>query len=457
MVSAETGGWYTFGDYLNKYAGYRFVIVGKGPTPVDYKSLSHITGPVIFLNDAVGLEHLAPNSVERFFMTAHAIMGVYITPERKSTIVLPSEQLTDKPIKQRSLRVRRDGTISSSDYSLRDLDRVVLYKWGTPIRDVASLSLTRSEAVKLDTLYDAGSISHRATHFAWMCGATEIAYIGCDGDGTDYDPRIAIRSGSQGMGKFAEIRQELGDQCGHLDIDADFVRRPHLEAIIPRIAHFVWLGQQPDWLARILDEFKARNPKWQVNLWTKPPSDMPHALLTASDRCKQLCQRADIFYCWLLFSRGGVVLDTDMVAIDSFEPLRRVTPAWTTPHKGLTGRLTNGAMGAIRGAPFFRRAVDRIVEIDTAVANGQRPWARCQYMDHLTALHAEDDSQLNVLPADRFYPWWYTDRDRAAAFWKAGEAERQAMLRSIRDSFTDGRPPFAVHLWGIEGSSKRPV
>jgi len=438
----------TLKDYLNKYAGYRFIIVGKGITPYNYENLTKITDPIIFLNDAVLLEDKVTKSIETFLVTAHKSMKVLLTSNRTSTLVLPQGPTKNPPAGIEHIHNR--GRIFARDLNPTEHGTIVGYDW-SGYKDKSLLKLSREEAAVSGSLYKAGSVCHLATHFAWICGASEIVYIGCDGNtpsklGSPYDPRLSILSSGRGQGIFPELRNLQEEECKLLDIDYTYVQDADLPNIIPRIAHFVWLGSKPNWLQGIMDAFRAHNPRWKINLWTGRPPTFQEDLVPAWSSCEQLCQRADILYCWLLYHYGGVTLNTDLITRKSFDPLRKKGPAWTTLHEG-SKKLTNGCMGAIRHSNAFMRCLARIPKITPETE--RRPRTRFG-PSMLTGLFTENgDSDMRILPWSYFYPWSWREREKARAFWKAPEAARIEMLGK--------KDPYAVHLWGIDGSSGRKV
>jgi len=303
-----------------------------------------------------------------------------------------------------------------------------------------------------------GGTIHTALHFAWLSGAREIAFIGCDGRPDGYDPRLAIRSGAPDLGVQAKIRANQDRLCRRLGLEAEYVEE-RLEPLIPRLAHFAWLnGDPPAWVQEAVREFREKNPGWEVRLWPDLPPDVPTALGPALAGCWQECQRADILYCLVLDRFGGVVLDCDHLVLRSFEPLRRGREAWTTSHNDLHRRLTNGAMGAVAGSRAFRRALAAIPWIHRKGGRDGRV-RRCAYgPDMLTQRFSNrGDRDLQLLPWHYFYPYSCQEAPLARRLRGATDAERRQALEKIQGRFSDGQWPYTVHLWGVEGSSQKEV
>ena len=452
-------------SYLNKYPGRRFVIVGRGPTAFDFARLADVADPIIFINDAVQLEGHATASVETFFFAHDACQRVWLTPELKSTAVLPRMEPSGEPAHPHQKRL----FVLETPEAL-SVPRLVIYDWGGRYwaqgRSLAEF--TREEIACAGTLALgggnndkslAGGTIHSAIHFAWLCGATEIAFIGCDGTGTDYEGRLENRSQGVNLGVHAAIRKAVDLMCGELGLDTEYVSAPSIASVIPRLMHFVWFGDEPPWLQEITGAFQEHNPRWEVRLWTGMPQELPVQLYDAARGAQQVCQWADILYCWLLHEFGGMVMDTDCVTLRSFDPLRRMVPAWTTAHHEAHSRLTNGVMGSVPGGAAFARCCRDIPAQHAAMGRDERQWGRCMYgPDMLTRLFTtRGNDDFKVLPWHYFYPWRFCERDTAHEFWRAPPERRAELLAEMSDRFMDGERPYAVHLWGIEGSSQRPA
>lgn len=225
--------------------------------------------------------------------------------------------------------------------------------------------------------------------------------------------------------------------------------------MIPKLAHWIWLqGDPPDWAAENITTFRHCHPSWDVRLWQELPDEFPADLRDLIDRLPWYSSRSDIFRYWLLAEYGGVYCDTDIVTLRSFEPLLNhaffLAPCMPTGHT--QPHLACGLMGCVPSS----RAARRIVAGCRQRAAEAEPPRRITYgPDLLTSLFSAPTSDLTILPLHYFYV--IPDRETAHAFWKAEEVERAGIMRRFQPQFTDGAPPYAVHLWGVDGSSQRKV
>jgi len=448
----------TLAEYVNRYPGRRFVIVGKGRTAFDFGHLAETTDPVIFLNDAVQLAPLARRSSERFFFAQDARQAVYLAEHPDVTAVLA-----------RAPDAAEEGVVHPHNQRLfaRDLAApapgapgLVTYEWGGRFGEEVGRRTREETARDGRLLIGLGGTIHPAIHFAWLCGAAEIAFIGCDGRPGGYDPRIPVRSGTPNLGVHVRIREGQDRLCGWLGLETEYVGKKGLAPLIPRILHFAWLnGEPPAWVRQTLEAFAAVNgEKWDVRLWTQMPPDLPPGISTALAGCYQVCQQADILYCLVLDRFGGMVFDCDHVPLRSLEPLRRGREAWTTGHNDHHRRLTNGSMGAVAGSRAFRRALAEIPRTHRRGGRGGRT-PRCAYgPDMMTRLFTKHGSrEMSLVPWHYFYPFYCREAPQARRLRRMDEAGRRQMLAKIQDRFAGGEWPYTVHEWGVAGSSHREV
>ncbi len=219
--------------------------------------------------------------------------------------------------------------------------------------------------------------------------------------------------------------------------------------MIPQHLHVVWLGSPlPAWARRHLHMFTDHNSGWAVtvhDIW--PPPGMPAELVDLGNRCQQYCQLADLIYIKELATVGGVVMDLDSMTRRSFDPLLAY-PAFSTRHSEQDRRITNGVMGGFRGA--FSNVMDWLM-------NSQFPEKprRCEFGPDLLTTHFDRQREdFEILPWSYFYPLHCGERGLADEYAAADFPGRERILAGVSDRWSGyGEGPFAVHLWGCDGSS----
>jgi hypothetical protein len=188
-----------FSAFNNRYAGGSCHIVGRGKTNFVYELLGDVEEPIFFINDAICLEKYATKA-ETFFFAHDAQLLAWLDGSIHSTAVLP---LTGKMFPLGSSTV------------LQHAGPLVFYRWRRTNKETL-LNMTRDQIMETQELYNHSGTVHSLLHFAWYCGFTRIALIGCDGTAPadqqtgreTYDLRLANRSGSiPAPWNYAKIRK----------------------------------------------------------------------------------------------------------------------------------------------------------------------------------------------------------------------------------------------------------
>ena len=103
--------------------------------------------------------------------------------------------------------------------------------------------------------------------------------------------------------------------------------------LIPKIIHYIWLGNKPMHPLMIQWRLKwaSLHPTWKVKVWHEV-GGLPNTQLACEDeilecrhpgylrKCPTLAKRSDVWRYDLLEQQGGIYLDTD------FEPLKCIEP-----------------------------------------------------------------------------------------------------------------------------------
>ena len=179
--------------------------------------------------------------------------------------------------------------------------------------------------------------------------------------------------------------------------------------MIPRIFHRVWVGgHMPADLARLGDSWLAKNPGWEMRLWTDdnlPPLrnqaiyDDAHNLVESRllGRFKSNLIRLEI-----LEQFGGVYIDCDFEALKAIPKrylhrdcfLARETPQY----------VNNGIIGAIPGHPYITSIIDAIPE--SVRSQPGKPSNVTTGPHLLTRLLTKD---IKVIPTKEVYPYLWRD------------------------------------------------
>lgn len=230
---------YEVGNLLDAHEGSTFVIVGKGPTELRYEDLGKMNNPFIFINDAVQLEGFAVRAAARFWFAHDAIQSIWATAPGISACVLPLADAYDsagRPLISVAQVIDELGAHNEGTYDPSyELPRQILgYHWALDkwrrlgiqgLTEVTKHGLARSGELFLNS----GTI-HSAIHFAWLCGAHKIAFVGCDGIAeAGYDKRLALRGTPYAGRYYPKIRRVQDQMIEALGLQGQYLGTPKKE------------------------------------------------------------------------------------------------------------------------------------------------------------------------------------------------------------------------------------
>ncbi|KAJ8311505.1 hypothetical protein KUTeg_010860 [Tegillarca granosa] len=144
--------------------------------------------------------------------------------------------------------------------------------------------------------------------------------------------------------------------------------------VVPNIVHFVWFGKDSEWyfhqFLSVLSAYKNIKPniiyfhcdnepigEWWIAAKkrvktlkirkVKPPDYIFDRVLIHPEH------KSDIFRIEVLQKMGGIYLDTDVIALKSFNPLRNYTFTMGLEYHGNPGRVNNGVIISAPNATFL--------------------------------------------------------------------------------------------------------
>jgi inositol phosphorylceramide mannosyltransferase catalytic subunit len=204
---------------------------------------------------------------------------------------------------------------------------------------------------------------------------------------------------------------------------------------IPRIFHQIWVGPDP-----LPDEFAAygqtwldHHPGWELKLWTDENFPPRETLIRpeSADLLRAPWERADIFRLELLFTQGGVHVDTDFECKRSIEPLIESSDVFVGFRKA--GKLNGALMGSVPGHPLVERALHEIEEQRSygksmATGDNLKGTSGPEFIDAIFL----DQPGVTLIPPGCFYPRTPEELDEAyAVHHKARAWKDEAGLRSM--------------------------
>lgn len=136
-----------------------------------------------------------------------------------------------------------------------------------------------------------------------------------------------------------------------------------MEKQIPKIIHYVWVGDQPltPLAKRCIASWQQYLPEYEIKKWDESNSPMTHRYVQEMYRQKKWAFVADYIRFWVLEREGGIYLDTDTEVLKPFSDL--------LSHGAFFGKTKDGitAAGVIGALPHHQCITDilAVYENDT--------------------------------------------------------------------------------------------
>lgn len=180
--------------------------------------------------------------------------------------------------------------------------------------------------------------------------------------------------------------------------------------MIPKIIHHIWVGPAlPHRLSPYIDSWRTLHPEWEHRFHTGFDDLLNQDVY---DRAEEITPhvgqlRSDLARYELLHRHGGVYVDCDMEALQSFDGLLGV-PCFAGWER--QGRWVNNAvLGAVPGHPLLAELIERASESIRRNA-GERP--NRMTGPHLLTPLARDRDDVVIHDEAVFYPYGWDELDR---------------------------------------------
>lgn len=85
----------------------------------------------------------------------------------------------------------------------------------------------------------------------------------------------------------------------------------------------MWVGNQPKWVKKVVDQYRKVNPGYEVILHDKfesdPQLDRAFSKMDSISMAYPIAFKVDLYRCYLLYKYGGIYLDCDTIPIRPFD------------------------------------------------------------------------------------------------------------------------------------------
>ena len=190
--------------------------------------------------------------------------------------------------------------------------------------------------------------------------------------------------------------------------------------MIPKVIHRVWLREEmPEPFRTWGTEWRRLHPGWTLIDWHEPPDIiLPDVFWNARELCDDDWVRweADVLRLVILYTWGGVYVDTDIEPLRNLEPLLagRHCVVGRSPYNRRGKRpITNAFMAAEPNHPYLKALVDGLDE--AAKLSGDLAWRIGPW--HLTRTFGEFPWAVDVID-DLYEQDWFRHH------WNSGKRRR---------------------------------
>lgn len=197
--------------------------------------------------------------------------------------------------------------------------------------------------------------------------------------------------------------------------------------MIQKKIHFCWYGGRalPAVYERCVESWSRIMPDFEVVRWDESNTDFDNDFLVDHYSRKNWAFVSDFVRLRVVHRYGGIYLDADVEAVQSFSPL--LDRAMFIGEEA-RGRITTGVFGAGPGHPFLRAMMEEMERIHAARSPYLiAPELACRVFE------AGEWPDISIMPRESFYPYNPYDPERPSDILM----------------FSDVKPStYSIHHWG---------
>lgn len=183
--------------------------------------------------------------------------------------------------------------------------------------------------------------------------------------------------------------------------------------MIPKIIHFTWFGKDPypQIVEKCIASWHKFLPDYEIKLWNADNFDLNiNKWVSQACAAKKYAFAADYARVYLLYTYGGIYLDSDILILRSLDPLLR-NKAFTSfvPSTLKKNYLEGEIIGSNAGHPFFKTMMEYYEGRDFVLNDGKydmKPITEIIYEMLLSAGMRPDNTEQDVMNV-HVYPSGY--------------------------------------------------
>ena len=209
--------------------------------------------------------------------------------------------------------------------------------------------------------------------------------------------------------------------------------------MIPKIIHYIWLGQSSysDKISSCIESWKNQNPEFKIIKWDETNIPKGIYFVNYMIKKKKWAFASDCLRFWILYNYGGIYLDTDMKVFKNLSPMLNNS---IFLGKENTNTISGGIIGSEPKNIHLLECLNKYLEINDIdkinafennnilipkiITDTLKMTYKISEMDI-----TESFDKLTIYQSEYFYPVSFSDRNKVNSF------------------IPNSDKNFAIHLW----------
>ncbi len=181
--------------------------------------------------------------------------------------------------------------------------------------------------------------------------------------------------------------------------------------MIPKLIHFIWVGDESKRPDNCIETWRTMNPDWDFLLWGNAELDgmewVNHAHMRAMYG-RELNGVADMMRWELLHAHGGIVVDADSIALRPLDEALLQCEAFACWENEIVrpGLIAAGYFGSVAGNPFLKHIIDDIAAEPSVI--DEMAWQTVGPQRLTDSYRKYGYSRLRIYPSHYFIPRHFT-------------------------------------------------
>lgn len=181
--------------------------------------------------------------------------------------------------------------------------------------------------------------------------------------------------------------------------------------MIPKIFHFIWVGDESRRPDNCIETWRQAHPGWQFRLWGNAEldgRDWINARHIAAMRTRELNGVADMMRWEILHEHGGLVFDADSVCLRPLDEAMLDCEAFACWESEIArpGLIAAGYFGTVPGNPFVKALIGDIAALPSVV--DRMAWQTVGPLRLTESYRQHRYTPLRIYPSHTFIPRHFT-------------------------------------------------